>query len=62
MQNYSTWFRSVIKDPDLADETAAVEQNAQLNLAETRKLICDAINWRYTAPARKGANRSNGVH
>jgi energy-coupling factor transporter ATP-binding protein EcfA2 len=48
---YSRWFRSCIKDPDLADEVAEVEQDESLNPQESRSRIADAINRRYTAPA-----------
>jgi Helicase HerA, central domain len=49
---YSRWFRSCIKDADLAEEAAAVERDQSLTPQESRQRIIDAINQRYTAPAR----------
>jgi hypothetical protein len=46
--DYSTWFKNLIKDPDLAQE-AAVEQNRELSAADSRALIRKAIEARYTA-------------
>jgi len=47
--DYSTWFKNLIKDPDLAQEAAAVEQNRELSAADSRVLIRKAIEARYTA-------------
>jgi hydroxymethylpyrimidine pyrophosphatase-like HAD family hydrolase len=52
---YSDWFRRVIKDPELADEVAEVEGNETLSPKESRKRIADAVNRRYTAPAKAAA-------
>ena len=52
--HYSRWFRDVIKDEELAREAHQVEVDARLNAQESRRLIVDAINRRYTAPARGG--------
>lgn len=49
--DYSEWFRRVIKDPELADEAAAVEGDRRLSAAESLEKIRDAIERRYTAPA-----------
>ena len=49
---YSRWFRACIKDPDLAHEVAEVERDRSLSPQESRRRIVDAINRRYTAPAR----------
>jgi HAD superfamily hydrolase (TIGR01484 family) len=49
--DYSNWFRRVIKDEDLAEETAAVEKRARAGARETRALIRAAVERRYTAPA-----------
>jgi hypothetical protein len=49
--DYSTWFRDIIKDRELADETAHIEANDHLQAKESRKLIGDAVTRRYTAPA-----------
>ncbi|MEP7342321.1 MAG: HAD-IIB family hydrolase [Acidobacteriota bacterium] len=47
--DYSDWFRTVIRDDELAEETASVEQNDSAE--ESRQLILSAIEQRYTAPA-----------
>ena len=47
--DYSTWFKNLTKDPDLAQEAAAVEQNRELSAADSRVLIRKAIEARYTA-------------
>jgi hydroxymethylpyrimidine pyrophosphatase-like HAD family hydrolase len=49
--DYSSWFENLIKDTDLAKETAAVEGNRNLNATESRALVRDAIEKRYTAPS-----------
>jgi hypothetical protein len=45
--DYSRWFRSVIKDPDLAAEAEAIER-AKLPPAESRGRIRAAVERRYT--------------
>jgi hypothetical protein len=52
IKDYSGWFRRVIKDDELAAEAAAVESDESLEPAESRSRIIEAINRRYTAPAR----------
>ncbi len=50
--HFSEWLRTTIKDPDLAREVAAIEAEAtQLSPRESRRLVCDAIERRYTLPA-----------
>jgi HAD superfamily hydrolase (TIGR01484 family) len=49
--DYSNWFRTSIKDDDLASDAAEVERNENLSAAESRAAIADAIKKRYTAPA-----------
>jgi haloacid dehalogenase-like hydrolase/Helicase HerA, central domain len=49
--DYSKWFRTAIRDDDLADEAAAVEQDEELDAAESRARIKEAVERRYTAPA-----------
>jgi hydroxymethylpyrimidine pyrophosphatase-like HAD family hydrolase len=49
--DYSRWFRDVIKDPELAEEAAAVERQEGLSPADSRARIREAIEKRYTAPA-----------
>jgi hypothetical protein len=47
---YSDWFRRVIKDEDLADDAARVENDSGLTAKESRARIRDMIERRYTAP------------
>ena len=53
--DYSQWFRQRIKDPELADEIAAVEQDTTLSPQDSRRRIKEAVNRRYTAPAKSAA-------
>ncbi|HEY8520666.1 MAG TPA: HAD-IIB family hydrolase [Gammaproteobacteria bacterium] len=53
--DYSAWFRDVIKDPELADEAAAIEADDALGPRESRERIAEAVSRRYTAPATGGA-------
>jgi HAD superfamily hydrolase (TIGR01484 family) len=46
--DYSHWFRSVIKDNDLAEETATIEKQAQNSAQTSRSLIQEAIEKRYS--------------
>ena len=50
--DYSSWFQNVIKDEDLARETAMIERDTGLDAGESRRRILSAISRRYTAPAR----------
>ena len=43
---YSAWARQMIKDPDLADELAAVER-AGLSPAESRRQVIERVRARY---------------
>ena len=49
--DYVHWFRTVIKDTDLADETHEIGKRQNLSTRESRALIKTAIEKRYTAPA-----------
>jgi HAD superfamily hydrolase (TIGR01484 family) len=49
--DYSDWFRRQIRDNELADETAQVENDRSLPIEETRNRVLDAVRRRYTAPA-----------
>lgn len=49
--DYSRWFREVIKDEALAEEAAEIEAAAKFDAAESRKRISAAVQRRYTAPA-----------
>jgi hypothetical protein len=48
--DYSHWFRASVKDNYLADQAERVEQRQDLQPAETRRLIRDLIDARYTLP------------
>ena len=48
---YSRWFRDFIKDEELADEIAAIEEDRSLSPEQSRERIADAVKQRYTAPA-----------
>jgi HAD superfamily hydrolase (TIGR01484 family) len=50
--DYSKWFRDIIKDEELSEVAAAIEKNGNLNAAESRKQINEAITLRYTAPSK----------
>jgi hypothetical protein len=47
-REYSAWLREVIKDPDLADEVAALERGATHDGLGSRRRVLDAIRERYT--------------
>jgi len=49
---YSRWFRDMIKDSELADEIAEIEQDRGLSPQESRERVKEAVNRRYTAPAK----------
>ena len=49
--DYSRWFRQFIKDEELAAEAAEVEQINEISPRESRRLIREAVEKRYTAPA-----------
>src|SRR5262249_11996676 len=48
--DFSNWFRSIIKDDELADEAAQIEQNQSLSAGESREALRIAIERRYSAP------------
>ena len=50
--HYSEWFRDVIKDTELAQAAAEIEEDGSLNASESRKRISEAVTQRYTAPAK----------
>lgn len=52
--HYSRWFEDAIKDPDLAEEARAVEQDESLDASASRARIGEMISQRYTAPAKAG--------
>jgi hypothetical protein len=52
--DYSRWFEEAIKDPDLAQEARAAEQDTRLDAAASRTRIAEMVTRRYTAPAKAG--------
>jgi hypothetical protein len=48
--DYSQWFRERIKDEELGNEAAGIEQQSDLSPAESRKAIRDLIERTYTLP------------
>jgi hypothetical protein len=49
--DYSGWFLHVIKDKDLAEETAAIEADHSVDAHESLRRVEEAVTRRYTAPA-----------
>lgn len=49
--DYTSWFRHVIKDGDLADAADAIATNTKLTPKQTRERIRDEVETRYTLPA-----------
>jgi hypothetical protein len=49
--DYARWFRTVIKDTNLAEETIDIGKRQELSARESRALVKTAIAKRYTAPA-----------
>lgn len=49
--DYSAWFRRDIRDEELADEAAEVEEDESLDAKESRARIAEHVRKRYTAPA-----------
>ena len=45
------WLTDCVKDPELADVVEGIAAAADLDAAESRRQVIDAINDRYTAPA-----------
>lgn len=48
--HYSQWMRLTVKDRDMAGEIATIEQANDLSAEESRRLVRDAIERRYTLP------------
>src|SRR5215510_11519373 len=48
--DFSNWFRSIIKDSELADDAAQIEQDQSLSARESRESLRMAIERRYSAP------------
>ncbi|MCC7414236.1 MAG: HAD-IIB family hydrolase [Gammaproteobacteria bacterium] len=48
--DYSRWFRHAIKDDHLADETERIERRTDLVPWQTRQIVQELVNARYTLP------------
>jgi hypothetical protein len=46
--DYSRWFRDVIKDSDLAKEVEALAQQADISAQQSRAMVLDLIKKRYS--------------
>jgi HAD superfamily hydrolase (TIGR01484 family) len=49
--DFSTWFKTIIKDEELARQAAEIERAPQTSAGESRDKIREAIDSRYTASA-----------
>jgi hypothetical protein len=49
--DYSRWLRESVKDHEIANQVAAIENDKTLAAAESRDRIVRAIQKHYTAPA-----------
>jgi hydroxymethylpyrimidine pyrophosphatase-like HAD family hydrolase len=49
--DYSRWLRETIKDAEIAELVATLEEDRTLSPRESRRQILDAIRKHYTAPA-----------
>ncbi|HZP87187.1 MAG TPA: haloacid dehalogenase, partial [Burkholderiales bacterium] len=48
--DYSRWMRDVIKNQGLAEAVEDIERRFDLDPAQTRAMVCAAIEARYTLP------------
>jgi intein/homing endonuclease len=49
--DYSTWFKDIIKDEELARQAAEIEQDEKMSAQESRKQVRQIVETRYTSPA-----------
>ena len=49
---YSKWFAEAIKDVELAAEVATIESDENLSAQQSRELIKEIVERKYTAPVR----------
>jgi hypothetical protein len=49
--DYSRWMRDVIRNRDLAAAVEEIERRRDLSPAQTRALVCAAVEARYTLAA-----------
>jgi hypothetical protein len=60
--DFSNWFRLIIKDNELADDAAQIEQNQSLEPRQSRAAVRAAIEKRYTAaPAEAYSSSSSPI-
>jgi hypothetical protein len=52
---YSQWMRDAIKDPDVAEQIAAIEQRRDLDAQRSRQEIRKLVEAKYTLPGAKGS-------
>ena len=50
--DYSAWFRDVIKDKELADETEAIERDDAIDAQTSLARVSEAVKRRYTASSK----------
>ncbi len=48
--DYSAWIKEAIKDDTLAQTVRAIEEQSDLPVSESRRLVRAAIEERYTLP------------
>jgi hypothetical protein len=49
--DFSSWFKTIIKDEELAREAAEIECDETASPADSRERIREAVDGRYTASA-----------
>jgi hypothetical protein len=49
--DYADWFKTAIKDTDLAEQATALAQRDHLSAQEGRAALADAVNHRYAGAA-----------
>lgn len=49
--DFSRWFAECLRDEDLAAETKKVEQQQRPSAEQTRRMVRELIESRYTLPA-----------
>ena len=59
--DYSRWLRELIKDPDLAEEVAAIEDDRNASPDVSRQRVREAVETRYTLPATSRVPNSSST-
>ncbi len=49
--DFSSWFKTIIKDEELAREAAEIERDEAASPEDSRERIREAVDGRYTASA-----------